>query len=37
MQRGVAARPACTAAIALALSDDPEMLAAIDELASAVF
>ena len=30
-------RAACAAAISLALSDDPEMLAAIDELASAVF
>ena len=37
MQRGVAPRAACAAAISLALSDDPEMLAAIDELASAVF
>jgi len=37
MQRGVAAHAACAAAISLALSDDPEMLAAIDELASAVF
>jgi nitric oxide reductase NorQ protein len=36
MQRGVAPRAACAAAISLALSDDPEMLAAIDELASAV-
>ena len=37
MQRGVAPGAACAAAISLALSDDPEMLAAIDELASAVF
>ena len=37
MRRGVAPRAACAAAISLALSDDPEMLAAIDELASAVF
>jgi nitric oxide reductase NorQ protein len=37
MQRGVAPHAACAAAISLALSDDPEMLAAIDELASAVF
>ena len=37
MQRGVAPSAACAAAISLALSDDPEMLAAIDELASAVF
>ena len=37
MQRGVAPPAACAAAISLALSDDPEMLAAIDELASAVF
>ncbi len=29
MQRGVAPRPACAAALSLALSDDPEMLAAI--------
>ena len=37
MRRGVAPAAACSAAISLALSDDPEMLAAIDELASAVF
>ena len=37
MRRGVVPRAACAAAISLALSDDPEMLAAIDELASAVF
>jgi len=37
MVRGVAPRTACHGAIAEALSDDPEMLAALDELANAVF
>jgi nitric oxide reductase NorQ protein len=37
MVRGIAARTACHGAIAEALTDDPEMLAAIDELVNAVF
>jgi len=35
--RGIAPRAACHGAIAEALSDDPEMLRAIDELASSLF
>ncbi|MGE0875523.1 MAG: CbbQ/NirQ/NorQ/GpvN family protein [Burkholderiales bacterium] len=35
--RGVAPRAACAGAITQALSDDPEMLAAVSELAAAVF
>lgn len=35
--RGIAPRAACHAGIAEALSDDPEMLRAIDELASSLF
>jgi nitric oxide reductase NorQ protein len=37
MVRGIAPRAACHSAIAAALSDDPEMLRAIDELASSLF
>lgn len=37
MARGVAPRTACSGAIAEALSDDPEMLRAINELASSLF
>jgi len=37
MIKGVAPRTACNGAIAHALSDDPEMLRAIDELASSLF
>ena len=37
MQRGIAARSACSAAIAEALTDEPEMLRAVNELVSAVF
>ena len=37
MQRGIAARSACHGAIAEALTDDAEMLRAIDELASSIF
>jgi len=37
IQRGVPARTACTGAIAQALTDDPEMLHAVNELVSAVF
>jgi len=37
MVRGVAPRTACRGAIVAALSDEPEMLAALDELANAVF
>lgn len=37
MQRGIAPRTACHGAIAEALSDDAEMLLAIDELASSIF
>jgi nitric oxide reductase NorQ protein len=37
MRHGVAPAAACAAGVSLALSDDPEMLAAIDELASALF
>ena len=35
--KGVAARPACNGAIAEALTDDPEMLRAINELAASLF
>ncbi len=35
--RGVAPRAACAGAITQALSDDPEMIAAVNELAAAVF
>ncbi len=35
--RGVAPRAACAGAITQALSDDPEMLVAVTELAAAVF
>lgn len=35
--KGIDARSACRAAIAQALTDDPEMLAAIDELAASLF
>ena len=37
MQRGIAPRTACHGAIAEALTDDAEMLRAIDELASSIF
>ncbi len=37
MQRGIAPRSACHSAIAEALTDDAEMLRAIDELASSIF
>jgi nitric oxide reductase NorQ protein len=37
MRHGVPARTACTGAIAQALTDDPEMLHAVNELVSAVF
>jgi len=37
MACGVAPRTACSGAIGQALSDDPEMLRAIDELASSLF
>ena len=37
MVHGVEARAACSGAIALALTDEPEMLAAVHELVSAVF
>ena len=37
MRRGVSARSACEGAIAEALTDDPEMLRAVNELASAIF
>ena len=37
MARGIAPRTACSGAIAEALSDDPEMLRAINELASSLF
>ncbi len=37
MQRGIGARSACHGAIAEALTDDQEMLRAIDELASSIF
>jgi nitric oxide reductase NorQ protein len=37
IQRGIAPRAACRGAIAEALTDDAEMLRAIDELASAIF
>ena len=37
MMRGIAPRAACHSAISEALSDDPEMLRAIDELASTLF
>jgi nitric oxide reductase NorQ protein len=37
MQRGIAPRAACHGAIAEALTDDPQMLRAIDELASSIF
>jgi len=37
MQRGIAPRAACHSAIAEALTDDPEMLRAINELASSIF
>jgi nitric oxide reductase NorQ protein len=37
MQRGIAPRAACHSAIAGALTDDPEMLRAINELASSIF
>jgi len=35
--RGIPPRTACSAAVARALTDDPEMLRAIDELAAALF
>jgi len=37
MQRGITPRAACHSAIASALTDDPEMLRAINELASSIF
>ena len=37
MRRGIAPRTACAGAIAEALTDDPEMLRAINELASSLF
>ncbi len=37
IQRGIAPRSACRGAIAQALTDDDEMLRAIDELASSIF
>ena len=37
MQRGVSARTACSGAIAETLTDDADMLRAIDELASSLF
>ena len=37
MQRGIAPRAACSGAIAEALTDDPDMLRAVNELASALF
>lgn len=37
IKRGIAPRTACHGAIAEALSDDPEMLRAVDELASSLF
>ena len=37
MQRGIAPRVACHGAIAQALTDDTEMMRAIDELASSIF
>lgn len=37
IRRGIAPRTACHSAIAEALSDDPEMLRAVDELASSLF
>jgi nitric oxide reductase NorQ protein len=37
VRRGVAARTACTGAIAATLTDDEDMLRAIDELASSLF
>ncbi|MDP1717494.1 MAG: CbbQ/NirQ/NorQ C-terminal domain-containing protein, partial [Burkholderiales bacterium] len=37
MARGIAPRAACSGAVAEALSDDPEMLRAINELASSLF
>jgi nitric oxide reductase NorQ protein len=37
MQRGIPPRTACAGAIARALTDDPDMLRALDELASSVF
>ena len=35
--RGIPARTACTCAVAAALTDDPEMLRAVNELASSLF
>jgi hypothetical protein len=37
MRRGVSPRSACSAGIAEALTDEPDMLRAINELASAIF
>jgi len=37
MARGISPRAACSGAVAEALSDDPEMLRAINELASSLF
>lgn len=37
IQRGIAPRVACAGAVAQALTDDPEMLRAVNELASALF
>ncbi len=37
IKRGIAPRVACHGAIAEALTDDAEMLRAIDELASSIF
>jgi nitric oxide reductase NorQ protein len=37
MRRGIAPRTACTGAIAQALTDDPDMLRAVNELASSLF
>ena len=35
--KGIPARAACTGAIAAALTDDPDMLRAVNELASSLF
>ena len=37
MRRGIAPRTACAGAVAQALTDDPEMLRAVNELASSLF
>jgi len=37
MRRGITAQTACAGAIAEALTDDPDMLRAVNELAASVF